>query len=109
MKKNVLFLIAMVVVVVLLGMLSVTGIAPHVGLSVVGLIILIAYTVTTKKEWKLPALEIIHRVCYAVALITGVVLMKVHGVAALGIVHKVSALLFAVILVVCEIHKMVKK
>ncbi len=109
MKKNLLFLIPMVIVAVLLFMLRTTGMTAHIAVSVVGLVILVAYALSTKKTWKCPALEIIHRVCYLVALITGVVLMKVHGVAALVIVHQVSASLFAVILVVCEIHKMVKK
>ena len=109
MKKNVLFLIPMVIVAVLLFMLKTTGIIPHVALSVVGLVLLVAYALTTKKSWKCPALEILHRVFYAVALITGVVLMNVHGVVAIGIVHKASAALFAVLLIVAEIHKAIKK
>lgn len=109
MKKNLLFVIPMVVVAVLLFMLRATGMMAHIAVSVVGLLILVAYALAAKKTWKCPALEILQRVCYAVALITGVVLMNVHGVAAISIVHKVSAVLFAVLLVVTEIHKSVKK
>ena len=109
MKKNLLFLIPMVIVAVLLFMLRTTGMTAHIAVSVVGLVILVAYALSTKKTWKCPALEIIHRVFYAVALITGVVLMNVHGIAAVSIIHKISAALFAVILIVTEIHKSVKK
>ena len=109
MKKNLLFLIPMVIVAVLLFMLRTTGMTAHIAVSVVGLVILVAYALSTKKTWKCPALEIIHRVFYAVALITGVVLMNVHGIAAVSIIHKISAALFAVVLIVTETHKSVKK
>lgn len=109
MKKNLLFLIPMVAVAVLLCLLRTTGMAAHIAISVIGLVILIAYTLATKKEWKIPALEIVMRVFYAVALITGVVLMNVHGVVAISVIHKISAVLFAVILVITGIHKLVKK
>jgi Na+/H+ antiporter NhaD/arsenite permease-like protein len=109
MKKNILFLIPMLLVVVALFLLRATGMTAHIAVSVVGLVLLIAYTVATKKEWKNPALEILQRVCYGIALITGVVLMNVHGIAAISIIHKISAVLFGVLLVVTEIHKAVKK
>ena len=109
MKKNVLFLIPMVIIAVLLFLLRATGMKVHIALSVVGLLVLVAYALATNKTWKCPVLEILHRVCYAVALITGVVLMNVHGVAAVGIVHKAGAALFALLLIVTEIHKAVKK
>ena len=109
MKKNLLFAIPMVAVAVLLFMLRETGMTVHIAVSVIGLAILVAYALATKKTWKCPALEILQRVCYAVALITGVVLMNVHGVAAISIVHKASAALFAVLLILTEIHKSVKK
>ena len=109
MKKNLLFIIPMIVVAVLLFMLRATGMKVHIAVSVVGLVLLIAYTLLAKKEWRNPALEIIQRVCYGIALITGVVLMNVHGIAAISIIHKISAVLFAVLLIVCEIQKVVKK
>ena len=109
MKKNILFLIPLAVVAVLLFMLRATGMTAHIAVSVIGLLILVAYAVATKKEWKCPALEVLQRVFYAIALITGVVLMNVHGVAAVSIVHKISAVLFAVLLIVTETHKVIKK
>ena len=109
MKKNILFLIPMLLVVVALFLLRATGMTAHIAVSVVGLVLLIAYTVATKKEWKNPALEILQRVCYGIALITGVVLMNVHGIAAVSVIHKISAVLFGVLLVVTEMHKAVKK
>jgi hypothetical protein len=109
MKKNLLFIIPMIAVAVLLFMLRATGMTAHIIVSVIGLALLIAYAVTTKKEWKIPALEVLERVFYAVALITGVVLMNVHGIAVLSIVHKISAALFVVLLIVAEVHKAIKK
>lgn len=109
MKKNILFLIPMLLVVVALFLLRATGMTAHIAVSVVGLVLLIAYTVATKKEWKNPALEILQRVFYAIALITGVVLMNVHGIAAVSIIHKISAVLFVILLADVEIHKAIKK
>lgn len=109
MKKNILFLIPMLLVVVALFLLRATGMTAHIVVSVVGLVLLIAYTVATKKEWKNPALEILQRVCYGIALITGVVLMNVHGIAAISIIHKISAVLFVILLADVEIHKAIKK
>ena len=99
----------MIAVAVLLFMFRATGMTAHIIVSVIGLALLIAYAVTTKKEWKIPALEVLERVFYAVALITGVVLMNVHGVAAVAGIHRISAVLFVVLLSVAEIHKAVKK
>ena len=82
--------------------------AAHIAVGVVGLVILIAYTIATKKAWKSKVLEILQRVCYAVALITGIVLMRVD-VKALSVVHRAGALLFVLLFVICEIHKVAKK
>ena len=109
MKKKVLFLVPMLIVAVLLFMLRATGMKVHIAVSVAELVLLVAYTLATKKEWKNPVLEILHRVCYGIALVTGVVLMNVHGIAAVSIIHKISAVLFAILLIVCEIHKAIKK
>ena len=109
MKKNILFLIPMLLVVVALFLLRATGMKVHIAVSVIGLVLLIVYTLLAKKEWTNPALEILSRVCYGIALITGVVLMNVHGIVAVSIIHKISAVLFAILLIVCEIQKTVKK
>ena len=109
MKKNVLFLIPMIAVAVLLFMLRATGMTAHIAVSVAGLAILVAYALTTKKSWKCVALEVIYRVFYAVALITGVVILNVHGIAAISVAHKISAVLFVVMLIVTEVHKATKK
>ena len=109
MKKKVLFLVPMIIVAALLFMLRATGMKVHIAVSVIGLALLVAYTLFTKKEWRNPALEIFQRVCYGVALITGAILMNVHGFAAISIIHKISAVLFVVLLIACEIHKAIKK
>ena len=109
MKKDWIFAPILLVIGAALWLLKFTGLEAHIAISLLGLIGLIAYAVATKKEWKIPALEVIMRAFYGIALITGIVMMKVHGVAALGIVHKAGAALFALLLVVLFVHKLVTK
>ena len=105
MNKNCLFMISMIAVSVLLFLLRVTGLTAHIIVSVLGLVIMIPYTLKTKKEWTKAPLEILMRVMYLVAIVTGGVLMKVHGIAALGMVHKIGAALFLVLLLALYIPK----
>lgn len=107
MKKDLIFTPAMLIIGALLFMLRATGMTAHIAVSVVGILVLIAYTALTKKDWKIPALEIIMRVFYGIALITGIVIMNVHGIAALSIIHKASAVLFMALIIVLITHKLV--
>ena len=108
MKKDLIFAPVMLVVGVLLALLKVTGMTAHIAISVVGVAVLIAYTVVTKKEWKIPALEIGMRASYGIALITGIIL-KIKYIAFLGIAHKVFAMLFLVALIVLFVQKLIAK
>ena len=105
MKKDLIFTPTMLLIGVLLFLLRATGMTAHIAISVVGILVLIAYTVLTKKDWKIPALEIIMRAFYGIALITGIVIMNVYGIAALSIIHKASAVLFMALIIVLFIHK----
>lgn len=107
-KKDLIFAIPMLLIGVALFMLKLTGMTAHIALSFVGVAVLVVYAIMTKKEWKLPALEIGMRTLYAIALITGIVIMNVHGIVTLAIVHKASAALSIVALVVLLTHKVVK-
>ena len=107
MKKDLIFAPIMLAIGIALFLLRATGMTAHVAISVVGVLVLIAYAVLTKKEWKLPALEILMRVCYGIALISGIVIKNVHGIAALSILHKVGAALFVVLLIVLFVHKLI--
>ena len=105
MKKDLIFSPAMLIVGVLLFMLRTTGIIAHIAISVVGVAVLIVYSVLTKKSWKNPALEVIMRAFYGIALISGVVIMNVYGIAAISIIHKISAALFMVLMLGLFIYK----
>ena len=70
MKKDLIFAPIMLVIGALLFLLRATGMTAHIIISLVGVATLVAYTVVTKKEWKLPVLEVLMRVFYGVALIT---------------------------------------
>ena len=108
MKKDFIFAPILLVVGVLLGLLKVTGMTAHIVISVVGIIALLAYTVLTKKSWKIPALEIGMRASYGIALISGIVL-KIKYIAIMGIFHKIFAALFVIALVVLFIHKIIAR
>ena len=108
MKKDLIFAPLMLLIGILLFLLRATGMTAHIAISVVGILVLVAYTVVTKKDWKLPALEILMRAFYGIALITGIVIMNVHGIAALSVVHKASAGLFVLLLIVLFVHKLLK-
>ena len=105
MKKDLIFAPIMFVIGIVLFLLKATGLTAHIAVSAVGVLVLIAYSVLTKKEWKIPALEIIMRVFYGIALISGIVIMNVAGVAAVATLHKACAALFVVLLVVAFVHK----
>ncbi|MBR4420354.1 MAG: hypothetical protein IKT32_05685 [Clostridia bacterium] len=108
MKKDLIFAPLMLVIGVLLCLLKVTGMTAHIAVSVVGVVVLIAYAVVTKKEWKIPALEIGMRAGYGIALLTGIVL-KIKYISAVGIIHKIFALVFVVLLIVLFVQKLVAK
>ena len=105
MKKDFIFAPIMLIIGVLLFLLRATGMTAHIAISVIGVLLLIAYTVLTKKDWKTPALEIIMRAFYGIALITGIVIMNIHGIVALAIIHKASAVLFMALIIVLLTHK----
>lgn len=107
MKKDFIFAPALLVIGVLLFLLRATGMTAHIAISVAGILVLGVYTALTVKEWKIPALEILMRACYGIALISGIVIMNVRGIAALAIVHKASAAVFVALLVVLFAHKLI--
>ena len=106
MKKDMIFAPVMLLIGILLFLYRATGLAAHLAISVVGILVLAVYTSATRKEWKTPALEILMRVFYGLALITGIV-VNATDIAALAIAHKASAALFAVLLVVLFVKKLV--
>lgn len=107
MKKDLIFAPILLVVGILLFLLKVTGIGAHIAISVVGLLVLAVYTAATKKEWKVPALEIVMRACYGIALVTGPLVMNLKDIPALAIVHKAGAALFVALLVASLVHKLI--
>lgn len=108
MKKDFIFAPLLFVVALLLFLLKATGMTAHIAVSVVGVAILVAYTVLTKKDWKIPALEISMRTSYGLALISGIIL-KIKYIAVLGIIHKIFAVLFVVLLIVLFVQKWMSK
>lgn len=105
MKKDLIFAPAMLVIGILLFLLRVTGMTAHIAISVAGILVLAVYTAATKKEWKIPVLEILMRAFYGIALVTGAIVLS-NKITALAIVHKASAALFVVLLIVLFVTKL---
>ena len=105
MKKDLIFAPVLFIIGALLFLLRTTGMTAHIAISAVGVLVLIVYAVLTKKDWKLPALEILMRVFYGIAFITGIIIINVHGIVALSVIHKAGAVLFVVSLIVLLAHK----
>ena len=97
----------MTAVSILLFLLRFTGLTAHIILSVVGLAIMIPLTILTRKEWKIPALEIVMRVLYFAAIVTGGMIKG--GIGGLSIPHIACAALFVVLLLILYIPKAIKK
>ena len=108
MKKDLIFAAVMLAIVALLFLLKATGMTAHIIISVIGVLVLIACTVVAKEGWKIPALEIVARAFYGIALISGIVIMNVRGVAALTVIHRASAALFMIAFVLLLAHKLIK-
>ena len=106
MKKDCIFAPILFVIALLLFMLRATGMTAHIIISVLGVAALVAYAVLTKKDWKIPALEIATRVMYGIALITGIII-KAAYVVALAVMHKIFAVLFVVGLIALLVHKFI--
>ena len=107
MKKDLIFAPILLVIGVALCLLKFTGMTAHIVVSIVGILVLAVYTAATKKEWQIPALEIVMRLFYGIALITGIVIMNVDGVVAVNMIHKISAILFMALIVVLLVSKAV--
>lgn len=109
MKKDLIFVPILLVISILLFLFKATRLPGHIIISILGVITLVIYTITTKKCWKIPVLEILMRVFYCIALIFGVIIMSVNGIIVLNIIHKIAAVLFVVLLVVTFLQKLIVK
>ena len=107
MKKDLIFTPALLVIGILLFLLRATGMPAHIAISVIGVVVLVVYAVLTKKDWKFPALEVLMRVFYGIALITGIVIMNVADGEVLAIIHRACASLYLAALVVLFLHKLI--
>ena len=107
MKKDLIFAPVLLALGAALFLLRATGMTAHIAVSIVGVLVLAAYTVLSRRDWRFPALEIAMRAFYGIALITGIVLMNVKGIVALAIVHKAGAALFVASLAILLVHKLI--
>ena len=108
-KLNLISFIVMILAIIGLALLKCTGIVAHIIISVVALAVMVACVILGKKDWKVPALEILYRAFYLIALITGIVMQAADITGAVSIVHKIAAGLFAVLVIVNFIVSAVKK
>ena len=110
MKKTILYFICMIIISSLLFLLKITGMKLHIVLGILALLITIVYTLLIRKEFKEYSkksiiMEILMRVSLAIALVTGFLLKPLGTVVIISIIHKISAVTFAIILLVINIKK----
>ena len=108
MKKDLVFTSILSLVGVALFLLRFTGMPIHIVVSIIGAAVLVSYTILTKKDWKMPALEISSRAMYGIALISGIII-KISYVAAFAVIHKICAALFVVIVAASLINKLISE
>ena len=99
-KLNIISFIAIILSFIGLALLRVTGMTGHIVISIIALIIMIICVALGKKSWKNPALEIVYRVFYLIALITGIVMVAASISGAVSIVHKIAAVIFVILYIV---------
>lgn len=109
MKKNTYFPILMSIVGTQLLMMEKTGLIGHIILSAAGLVLLVVHAVKTGKEWKKPVPRILMYVCYAAALVSGVMVMTVEGVTTLPLVHGIIGALFLIFVVIALVQAFAEK
>lgn len=104
MKKDLIFAPILFAIGLLLCLLSATGMVAHIVISIIGVAALVAYSVMTKKEWKLLPLEIAPRASYGIAMLSGIII-RISYVPALAVIHKIFAVLFMALIVVLLTYK----
>ena len=105
MNKNRFFLISMIVVSLLLVLLGMTDMTAHIVVSVLGLAIMIFFTLKTKREWTNTSMESLMRIVYLSNMVSGAAMMRVPGISTLEMLHKACAALFLFLLLVLYIPK----
>lgn len=105
MKKDLIFAPVLLALGAALFLLRATGMTAHIAVSIVGVLVLAAYTVLSRRDWRFPALEIAMRACYGDALVTGIIMMRVHGIISLAVLHRAGAVLFLALLVILLVAK----
>ena len=99
-KLNIISFVASIASLIALVLLRYTGMAAHIAVSVVALLIMVVCAILEKKSWKIPALEIAYRAAYFITLVSGIVMVAAKIGGAVSIVHKAAAAVFAVLFVV---------
>lgn len=104
-KLDIISFFAIVIAIIGLVLLKITGMTGHIVISIIALLIMVVCTILGRKDWKVPILEILYRLFYLVALITGIVMIQAHIFGPVSIIHKASAAIFAAIYIINFILK----
>lgn len=110
MIKTILYTIFMIIISALLFLLKITGMKLHIALGILALIITIIYTLLIRKNLKEYSkkslvMEIVTRICLAMALISGFLVQPFRTILAISIIHKIAAIVFTMLLLVININK----
>ena len=107
---TILYTIIMLTISVLLFALKFTGMKIHIILGIGACVITIIYTLLIKRKLKESTkknivIEVLMRVFLALALITGFLLKPFGGIVVISIIHKISAIVFVILLSLINIKK----
>ena len=105
---TILYAIFMIAISILLFALKLTGMKIHIALGVAACIITIVYTILTRKKVKENfniVLEIAMRVFLAIALVSGFLLKPFRTIFVISIIHKLSAIVFVIVLLIINVKK----
>ncbi len=100
MNKRLILFIGAVLTCVALFLLRFTTMSGHIAISIAATLVLILYTIADKKNWKIPVLEIVLRISFGIAMISGVVMKAGVYNSGISIAHKITAALYLLVLVI---------
>ncbi len=100
MNKGLILFIGAVLTCVALFLLRFTTMTGHIAISVAATVVLILYTAIDKKNWKIPVLEYVARISFGIAMISGVVMKAGVYNSGISVAHKLTAVLYLLLLIV---------
>ncbi len=83
-------------------LLMYTTMKVHIIAAAAATLLLIVFTVLDAKSWKMVTTDILSRLCFLTALVTGVLMNQdIMNTVRVAVIHRTTALLFAALILIC--------